>query len=124
MIQVHAGRIKYFYNCWLDITKNPVVRDWIQNGFSIPFCKEVIQNVVPRNNFSNDERRDMKQAIEKLIDLGAISSCSPRNDQFISKIFLTPKSNGGKRFILNLKPLNKCILPSHFKMEDYRTAAG
>lgn len=37
-------------------------------------------------------------------------------------IFLADKPNGKKRFILNLKKLNKFILAPHFKMEDYRTA--
>lgn len=65
----------------------------------------------------------MQLSINKLIDLGAITVCENSSDQYISKIFLAPKPNGGKRFILNLKSLNKFILSSHFKMEDYRTAS-
>lgn len=42
--------------------------------------------------------------------------------QFISNYFLVPKPDGSKRFILNLKPLNKWISNPHFKMEDIRTA--
>lgn len=62
-------------------------------------------------------------AIEKLKDLGAIQQCEPKNDQFISDIFLAPKANGGHRFILNLKHLNRFVAHSHFKMEDHRIAA-
>lgn len=65
----------------------------------------------------------MNLAIKKLLELGAISTCSPTRGQFISKIFLTAKPNGDKRFILNLKPLNKFISKFHFKMEDYRTVS-
>lgn len=64
----------------------------------------------------------MLNAINKLIELGAISQCNPSQDQYISKTFLAPKANGGQRFILNLKSLNKLITQHHFKMEDYRTA--
>lgn len=64
----------------------------------------------------------MLNAIDNLLKLGAISECEQTHEQFISRIFLTPKPNGEKRFILNLKPLNKFIDNSHFKMEDYRTA--
>lgn len=65
----------------------------------------------------------MVEAVNKLVELGAVSHCVPSEDQYISNIFLAPKSNGGKRFILNLKPLNKFIEKTHFKMEDYRTAS-
>lgn len=64
----------------------------------------------------------MHKAINKLKEIGAISECKVTKDQFISKIFLTPKPNGDKRFILNLKPLNKLLRKDHFKMEDHRTA--
>lgn len=65
----------------------------------------------------------MSIAIETLLNLGAISVCEPLADQYLSKIFLTPKPNGESRFILNLKSLNHFILKSHFKMEDHRTAS-
>lgn len=71
---------------------------------------------------SSNEQSDMSSAIENLNKLGAIMQVEPCNDQFISSTFLAPKSNGGKRFILNLKSLNRFIPKMHFKMEDFRTA--
>lgn len=65
----------------------------------------------------------MQLAINKLISLGAVTICEPTSDQYISKIFLAPKPNGDKIFILNLKSFNKFVSNSHFKMEDYRTAS-
>lgn len=65
----------------------------------------------------------MTIAVQKLLTLGAITQCVSTNDEFISKTFLAPKPNGDKRFILNLKNLNKFISKLHFKMEDYRTAS-
>lgn len=65
----------------------------------------------------------MVSAIENLHQLGAILEVEPSDDQFISSTFLAPKSNGGKRFILNLKSLNRFIPKMHFKMEDFRTAS-
>lgn len=58
-----------------------------------------------------------------MLDINAISHCSHLPDEFISSVFLVPKPNGDKRFILNLKCLNKFIETKHFKMEDYRTAS-
>lgn len=65
----------------------------------------------------------MNLAIKNLLDLGAVTLCIPCKNQFLSRIFLASKPNGGKRFILNLKPLNKFITNTHFKMEDFRTAS-
>lgn len=72
---------------------------------------------------SPSEQADMCVAVQKLKELGAISACKRLEGDFTSRIFLAPKSNGGKRFILNLKALNKFIEKTHFKMEDHRTAA-
>lgn len=64
----------------------------------------------------------MTDSMSKLLKLGAISPCVEHPDQFVSPVFLTPKSNGGFRFILNVKSLNKFVSAPHFKMEDIRTA--
>lgn len=120
---LHAGRLQHFYDCWLRLTDNLTILSWIRYGFPIPFAKQPRQFIVPTNTFSPSEKDEMSKAINKLLNLGAIVRCKPCNGQFISKIFLAPKPNGGKRFILNLKPLNKFVQKIHFKMEDYRTAA-
>lgn len=87
------------------------------------FCKKVKQLSTPRNSVSSSELPDMLQSIDKLLNLGAISPCHRSKNDFVSSIFLAPKPNGSKRFIFNLKALNKFITTSHFKMEDHRTAA-
>lgn len=70
-----------------------------------------------------DELNDFQIAINELLDLTALSECTPCDIQYtsISSIFLVHKPNGKKRFILNLKSLNKFITINHFKMEDLRT---
>ncbi|XP_067204258.1 uncharacterized protein [Linepithema humile] len=59
--------------------------------------------------------------IERLRCKGAIAPVEPHVFQFLSPFFLINKSSGGKRFILNLRDLNKYIEPPHFKLEDWRT---
>lgn len=93
-------------------------------GFKIPFNSTPHQNFQPDNNnlLSCNEIKHMNAAISQLLDSGAIIKCEDIKGQFLSRIFLTPKSDGTFRFILNLKALNKFIDPYHFKMEDLRTA--
>lgn len=72
--------------------------------------------------YTETERGQLTEAINNLLQIGAISECQPCHGQFLSSFFLTPKPNGKMRFILNLKQLNKFITTDHFKLEDLRTA--
>lgn len=60
--------------------------------------------------------------LDHLLLVGAIKKCKVASNQFVSKVFLAEKANGKKRFILNLRELNKFVEVPHFKMEDYRSA--
>jgi hypothetical protein len=94
------------------------------SGYKIPFIVKPVQNFIeyPRRSFTLMELADMKHEIQHLMQINAIRRCNPVAGQFISDIFLIPKSDGSKRFILNLKKLNRYIYTEHFKMEDIRTA--
>lgn len=71
---------------------------------------------------SQSEFTAMRLAVEKLITKNVISVCnSPRKNQFVSNIFIVPKSDGSDRLILNLKNLNKFLEVPHFKMENRTT---
>ncbi|XP_077257548.1 uncharacterized protein LOC143894793 [Temnothorax americanus] len=65
---------------------------------------------------------DVREAINKLLVLGAIRPCTPEDPQFVSSYFLVPKLDGTFRFVLNLRKLNEFIRTKHFKLEDGRTA--
>ena len=64
----------------------------------------------------------MKKSIEDMLSIGAIRQCSHQKEEFLSSYFLGPKTDGGVRFVLNLKNLNKFLDSPHFKMDDIRTA--
>lgn len=93
-------------------------------GYKIPFVENPNQgpDFQPKSNVSIDDSNYIKGEISRLLNIKAIRKCKPSNDQFVSSIFLVPKSNGEKRLILNLKKLNKFVYVNHFKMEDIRTA--
>lgn len=75
-----------------------------------------------KQSFNEKEGRDIEIEINNLIIIGAVQICSYHPDQYVSRIFLADKPNVKKRFILNLKQLNKFIRALHFKLDDARTA--
>lgn len=94
------------------------------SGYRIPFIDIPYQSTddYPNQNFGMTDSIAIEKEIIHLQAIGAVRQCMPVQGQFLSNIFLVPKSNGEMRFILNLKKLNKFISLEHFKMEDVRTA--
>lgn len=116
-----AGRLSRFYDQWTIITHDATVLEAIR-GYCIPFtslppARASLQEV----KFSQAGAIACDLEIERLRLKGAIELVDPCEDQFLSSFFLVDKPAGGKRFILNLKALNKYIQPPHFKLEDWRT---
>lgn len=106
----------------MNLTRDPIILSWIR-GYRIPFSSTVFQTKCPvEKSWSPKEVETISNMILELERKGVISECTPFNDQYVSNIFLTPKSNGGFRLILNLKSLNKFVDTEHFKLEDWRTA--
>lgn len=108
---------------WQTITNNPTILGYVQ-GYKIPFNSNVVQKCEPiEPSFSSDEFFHIESELNKLLLAGAIIKCKDVPGQYISNIFLTPKSDGSFRLILNLKKLNKFVITHHFKMEDIRTVS-
>ncbi|XP_045497532.1 uncharacterized protein LOC123695669 [Colias croceus] len=119
----YAGRLQHYFNNWRNITNDQIILSWVK-GYSIPFKSYPFRtdkpSVYPK---TEQERQDFDTCLSKLLSINAISHCNHEPGEFLSSIFLVSKPNGDKRFILNLKCLNKFIETKHFKMEDYRTAS-
>lgn len=115
-----AGILKHYLHKWAEITNDPVILSWV-SGYKIPFIKKVIQNHLPDQRYNSLESAQIRESINELLTMGAISECLPCKDQYISSVFVTPKANGQFRFILNLKKLNEFVYTEHFKIEDLRT---
>ena len=71
--------------------------------------------------FTPEENKLIKLEIEKLLLKGIIMETYHEDKEFVSQIFITYKSDGGVRLILNLKKLNKHVKYEHFKMATIRT---
>lgn len=91
-------------------------------GYRIPFitlppCKTYSKEPM----FSEEMGEKCDKEIFRLLNKKVIVPCNPSEEQFLSPFFLTEKSSGSMRFILNLKELNNFVEAPHFKLEDWRT---
>ncbi|XP_043482415.1 uncharacterized protein LOC122511321 [Leptopilina heterotoma] len=122
-VSIIAGRLRLFAHNWSKLTSDKIIYQYV-TGYEIPFVSEPWQTESPKESIiSSQDESDYFSAINILLKKGAISECPPVKGQFLSTYFLAEKSNGEKRFILNLKKLNKFINPPHFKLEDRKTVA-
>lgn len=91
--------------------------------YKIPFTSTPYKvNFIQSREYSPKERSDIIIEINKILNKCAIKKCEECDDQFLSDFFLVPKPDRSKRFILNLKGLNKFIVPPHFKLENIYAA--
>ena len=68
-------------------------------------------------DFNKIEETFVKLEIENLLKKRVIEESAHEEGEFISQIFLRPKSEGSFRLILNLKKLNSHMPKIHFKMD-------
>lgn len=119
-MSIFAGRLKIFVEQWKNITSDQYILSIVE-GYKLPFDEIPIQKKEPPEPvLSREDILALPELLDELMVKGAISRCHPSKGQFLSSFFLLEKPNGEKRFILNLKRLNKFITAPHFKLEDLK----
>ena len=117
-----AGKITLCKLAWRELTSDPWILNCV-NGMYIRFLTKPIQLNVPRPfRLTQEEEGFVDKEVETLMDKGVLCLVKPTHGQWISNIFLRPKSNGKFRMILDLTLLNKHIAYEHFKMFSLKTA--
>ena len=102
---------------WKTITSDTCVLNCVQ-GYKIEFETTPFQLRIPKEiQFSLEDDLKIELEISKFSDNGFIEPACHSEDEFMSKIFIRPKRNGGIRIILNLTELNRFVKYEHFKME-------
>ena len=121
-VTLPAGTLKGCFDQWALLTQDRFVLSAVA-GYRIPLSHPPVQNDPPLPPLGTPpfSDHDVSVAISDLLQIGAISKCSPEPGQFLSSFFLVPKPNTSKkRFILNLKQFNQFVPTEHFQMEDGR----
>ena len=120
-----AGRLKYFYKEWNEITTDINILEIVQ-GCKIEFIDDIApvlaKSYEPR--FNESETDCIDKEINNLLEIGAIVKANFDPSQFLSTIFVRPKKNGEFRVILNLKNLNGSVPYRHFKMDTFESAVN
>ena len=110
-----AGRVKHFVKNWQKLTNDPLILD-IVRGYKIPFVLPSRQSKLPNLCQLTKQVSDLvDQEVHDMLRKGTIVVSDPKEDQFLSSLFLV--KNGGNHPVVNLKDLNNKILYQHLEME-------
>ena len=108
--QFQAGCLSGRLNEWKRLTSDHEVLNTVR-GMPIEFeIVPPLQLETPNDaahTFNKEQKKFMAGKIKELERCQIIQRCSHEPGEFISPIFLTPKSDGSYRLILNLKKLNE-----------------
>jgi ribonuclease HI len=117
-----AGRLQNYIVKWKSITTDKMILQAVV-GYKIPFIRKPIQLKEPHcMQLSPSDKLNVDGCIEKLLRSKAIEIAVDESEQFVSTIFVVPKTDGSSRLVINLRKLNEYVDCPHFKMEDIRTA--
>ena len=113
-----GGRISRFISFWRSFTNDCWVLSAVEHGVSIPFLQYPSVPFRKFNLVSGEATRVCDGEIRGLLSKGVIEEIPRSEAHFVCGIFVIPKSSGGFRMIVNLRPINQFIQHKHFKMES------
>lgn len=116
-----AGQVSQHFPNWTNITSDREILLDISAGISIECSETPTQHWLPKQTFTKSEYPIIEGEIKKLLSKQVISQVEYNPNQFISGIFLRPKTDGTHRLILNLKKFNEVVTHHHFKMDSLNT---
>lgn len=112
-----AGRLLHCIKNWQALTTNPWVLQVVR-GYRLELMSPTTQRSQPVTVVTEDKRILVGEEVQKLLNKGAIKVVSPCPSQFVSRIFVVLKKDGSFKPVVNLKPLNRFMVTTHFKMES------
>ena len=114
-----GGSLRHHYKEWENITSDKEILQTV-SGLRIEL-RDIPEH--QSGNFPQDVKSEdlITEEIEKLLKKKVIELTHHEIGEFISPTFITNKPDGGNRFILNLKKLNKEIEKKKFKMQTLKS---
>ena len=114
-----GGRLRFFLQNWKKITDDQWVLSVIEEGYKLEFIQKPPQTGIKQTSVPNQDLDLLKLEVEDLLKKDAIETVpwNEINSGFYSTFFLVPKKNGKMRLVINLRPLNRYLRKTHFKMD-------
>lgn len=118
LLSFQAGNIKHCFPMWKALTSDREILEMV-SGLPIEFLDDVVPEfAMPYERpFNSVQDSFISNEISTLLKKGVLLVVPHEPGEVISPIFLTDKSDGSFRLILNLKRLNLHVPCYHFKME-------
>ena len=118
-----GGKIEKFVDFWETLTKDSEILKYV-TGLKVKFDEPLEVSIIKKEfRFSEIEKQFIKSEINNFLNKRIIESVlDPGKDiQFVTNIFLRPKSDNSFRTILNLKELNHYVSKISFKLSTFRS---
>lgn len=107
---------------WLSHFHLPgAVRNWLLEGFRIPFHARPLRSALP-NYVRPEDEGFVDEEVARLVKTGAARPCAtePHN---VSPLTCAPKKSGKLRLCIDLRFVNAFVQAPYFKLEDLSTLA-
>ena len=113
-----GGRLRFFLDNWKKINDQWVL-SVIEEGYKLEFSGHPPQTGIKQTSVQRENLNILEAEVEDLLRKDAIEMVPFQeiNCGFYSTFFLVPKKNGKMRPVINLRPLNKYLRKTHFKMD-------
>ncbi|KAI8428780.1 hypothetical protein MSG28_007454 [Choristoneura fumiferana] len=112
-----GGRLRSFLEVWKSTGAPKSILNIIE-GYTIPFVAKPPLIPFYTHILRKFETKEMTQEIISLIDQGILEHTSVQSG-FLSTMFPVPKSDGKIRPIINLRGLNRYLLPRKFRLLNH-----
>ena len=126
----YAGeRLAGFANVWQEMRATPEMVNMIRTGYRLEFLKAVRPKLsrptrMKETKLPKDQMKIAITEVAELVKKGVLREVpkeeTNRKPGFYSKMFCVAKESGGMRPVINLKPLNKLMVKTSFKMETLK----
>ncbi|XP_063371145.1 uncharacterized protein LOC134659432 [Cydia amplana] len=112
-----GGRLRSYLEVWKKEGAPKSILN-IVKGYTIPFVSKPPLIPFHAQIIKKFETKEMTQEINSLIDQDILEHTSAHSG-FLSTMFPVPKSDGKNRPIINLRGLNKYLLPKKFRLLNH-----